>query len=377
MFLESAQSRHFDHQMMARALQLAVRGFYSTKPNPRVGCVIANDGKIVGEGFHHRAGEPHAEVNALTDANDRARGATAYVTLEPCCHHGRTPPCAEALIESGVTRVVYACADPNPQVNGGGAQRLRDAGISVTGGVMTAQAMRQNRGFFSRMRSGRPFVTLKLGMTLDAKTALDSGASQWITGEPARGDVQRLRAASGAIITGVGTVNSDDPSLNVRSDRFDIGNQQPLRVVLDSGLRCSPTSRLLHLQGETLIFTASRDELAIQKLTAAGARVESAEHQDDGLDLCEILDRLAAREINDVLVEAGATLCGSFISQRLFDEIVIYMAPKLFGDSARDGFKLISPLQVADAPALEFMDIRKIGQDLRITLRPLDDCATT
>jgi diaminohydroxyphosphoribosylaminopyrimidine deaminase/5-amino-6-(5-phosphoribosylamino)uracil reductase len=365
-----------DYRLMGRALQLAERGYYSARPNPRVGCVIAHQGQIVGEGFHYRAGEPHAEINALQSAQERARGATVYVTLEPCCHHGRTPPCADALIAARVARVVYACADPNPRVDGGGAQRLRKAGITVASGIMSAPAAEQNRGFFRRMRLGRPFVTIKLGMTLDGKTALASGASRWITGIAARADVQRLRAASGAIITGVGTVNADDPALNVRDDRFDLAGQQPLRVILDSNLRCAPASKMLRLPGETLVYFGSDNQSAAQVLRDAGARTERVGMRSTGLDLNHILTRLGEHEVNDVLLEAGATLCGAFIRERLFDEIVIYIAPKLFGNAARDGFNLTSPPHVADAPELELIDVRQIGSDLRLTLRPPDVAST-
>lgn len=354
---------------MARALELAQRGYYSSRPNPRVGCVIARDGSVVGEGFHYRTGEAHAEVNALRDAGDQARGGTAYVTLEPCCHHGRTPPCTAALIDSGVTRVVYAAGDPNPRVAGEGAEQLRAAGIEVTGSLMAQESARLNRGFFRRMRDGIPFVTVKLGMSLDAKVALATGASKWITSGAARADVQRLRAASGAILTGAGTVLADDPAMTVRDERFDTGGRQPLRVILDSQLRVAPSSKIFRQAGETLVLTTADSGPKAAALRAAGATVEHCPAASGGLDLAAVLRGLAAREVNDVLVEAGPGITGAFIGDGLFDELIIYMAPKTLGEGAFDAFKLAPPLNLDSARALSFVDVRHVGGDLRLTLR--------
>lgn len=359
-----------DYKFMAQALELAARGYYSTRPNPRVGCVVTNNGNVVSEGFHYRAGEPHAEANALRAAGDRARGATAYITLEPCCHHGRTPPCTDALIAAGVRRVVYAASDPNPQVAGNGALQLRAAGIEVVDSVMSAPAAEMNRGFMQRMRIGMPYVTLKIGMTMDAKIALNSGASRWITSAAARADVQRLRAASGAIVTGVGTVIADDPALTVRDKRFDTAGMQPLRVILDTHLRTPSSSKIFHEVGETLVFTASEDHRLAEVLGAQGAVVERLPLAASGLELKAVLRRLAELEVNEVLVEAGPRVVGAFVQQCLFDEIVVYVAPKLFGNSATDAFALPVLLNIDSAAELEFANVRSVGPDLRVTLRP-------
>jgi len=358
-----------DFRFMARALRLAERGYYSARPNPRVGCVISRGGSVIGEGYHRRAGEPHAEINALKDAGD-ASGASVYVTLEPCSHHGLTPPCAEALIEAGVARVVYAVADPNPRVAGSGAARLAGAGIEVVGAVMSAPATRLNRGFFRRMHDGLPFVTIKLGMSTDAKVALQSGASQWITSPAARADVQRLRAGAGAIITGSGTVVADDPALNVRDPRFVADLEQPLRVVLDSRLRISPEARIFSEPGGALVFTASADPEKLSAFRERGIEVEKCDAARTGLDLEYILKHLARRGINDVLVEAGPTLSAAFMQAARYDELVCYVAPKLIGTDARDAFMLAAPASLAEATELEFADVRRVGADLRLTLAP-------
>ena len=359
-----------DARYMARALQLAERGYYSARPNPRVGCVVTNGGRIVGEGFHYCAGEPHAEVNALDVAGDAARGGTVYVTLEPCCHHGLTPPCTGALIAAGVARVVYGAMDPDPRVAGRGVERLREAGIEIGDGVMAERVTALNRGFFRRMRDGLPFVSIKIGMTIDAKIALETGASRWITSAAARSDVQRLRAANGAIITGVGTVIADDPALTVRDKRFDIARRQPLRVILDTDARVPPSSKIFRQAGETIVFTANNDANIVAALESVGAKIEHVRRLDAGLDLEAILRRLASLEINDVLVEAGPAIVRSFIHGGLFDELVIYMAPTIFGDSAIDAFHLPPPFGIDAASALEFVDVRRVGTDLRVTLRP-------
>jgi diaminohydroxyphosphoribosylaminopyrimidine deaminase/5-amino-6-(5-phosphoribosylamino)uracil reductase len=359
-----------DHRHMAHALELARRGYYSTHPNPRVGCVIVQGDEVVGAGFHHHAGGPHAEVGALAAAGGRARGATAYVTLEPCSHHGRTPPCADALVAAGVARVVFAAGDSNPRVAGGGRARLEAAGIAVTGGVLAAESRALNRGFFSRMERGRPFVTLKLGMSLDGKVALASGASQWVTGVESRADVQRLRAASDCVLTGIGTVRTDDPGLDVRDPRFDLGPRRQLRAVLDTRLAMSPQAKILTRPGRTLVFSGVAELDAIRVLEAAGAEVEVIGRGPDGVALSAALARLAAREVNDVLIEAGPRLAGAFVAAGLVDEYVLYLAPKLLGHTAQSAFEFADPGALARAPALEILSCDRIGADLRVVARP-------
>ncbi len=360
-----------DLGFMREAIALAARGRYSTTPNPAVGCVIVRDGRVVARGFHARAGAPHAEAAALAAAAQAdLRGATAYVSLEPCNHHGRTGPCAEALLAAGIARVVYAEDDPNPQVEGGGAARLRAAGIDVLGGVGAAEAAALNRGFFKRMRTGLPRVRVKLAMSLDGAVALASGESQWITGAEARAEVQRLRAESCAVLTGIGTVLADDPSLNVRDPRFELRGRQPLRVVLDSALRMPPSARMLALDGATLVFTASGDAGARSRLEQAGAEVVAGAAGADGLDLAAVLGELGRRGINDVLVEAGPLLAGKVIDGRWFDELVVHVAPKLLGRDARRAFALASPLSLAAALRLDLVDVERLGADVALTLTP-------
>lgn len=365
-----------DHVYMARALALAERGLYTTDPNPRVGCVLVHGEKIVGEGWHRRAGEPHAEVLALRQAGERARGATAYVTLEPCCHHGRTPPCSDALIHAGVTRVVAAMEDPNPRVAGKGLQQLAQAGIEVERGPLTAQAEALNPGFCMRMHRGRPFVRCKLAMSLDGRTAMADGASRWITGAAARRDVQRLRARSSAVMTGIGTVLADDPALTVRLDEFasNIAQdgrslRQPLRVVLDAQLRLAEAARVLQPPGHALIVTAVERSEAWERLSRVGAEVVPVPGAEGGLDLAEVMSLLAQREVNELLLEAGATLSGAMLRAGLIDELVIYMAPHLMGDQARGLFHLPGLERMDQRVGLEIMDIRAVGEDWRITAR--------
>ena len=355
-----------DAQFMARALQLARRGLFTTEPNPRVGCVIVKDGLVVGTGWHERAGEPHAEIHALKTAGERARGATAYVTLEPCCHQGRTPPCTRALIEAGVARVVAAMADPNPQVAGKGMEALRQARIDVETGLMQTQAEALNPGFISRMRRGRPYVLAKLAVSLDGRTALAQGESRWITGAAARADVQALRARSSAIVTGIGSVLADDPSLNVRE--FDIG-RQPLRVVVDSTLRMPPTAKMLSLPGSTLIVTARQHADDADRLLAAGAEVLYLPAADGHVDLLGLMGHLAAREVNDLMVEAGARLCGALLAAGLIDEIVIYYAPHILGSTAHGMFAMPGLENMQQRHALKIQDVRAIGDDWRVTAR--------
>jgi len=360
-----------DHAHMARALALAERGLATAHPNPRVGCVLVRDGAVIGEGFHERAGEAHAEVRALAAAGD-ARGATAYVTLEPCCHQGRTPPCTDALLAAGVAEVVAAMVDPNPKVAGQGLAALERAGVRVRHGLMQAQAHALNPGFIKRMRHGRPFVRVKVAQSLDGRGALASGEARWITGAEARADVQRLRARSDAIVTGIGTVLADDPRLDVRGEAAAPLPRQPLRVVLDAGLRLPADARILAAPGRTLVLTAARDAHHAAELTEAHAEVRTVPTTAPGrLDLEAVLDLLGAREVNEVLVEAGPTLSGAFLAAGLADEVVLYLAPTLLGDTARPAFALPPLPSLAAKPALEVLDLRAVGRDWRLTARPM------
>jgi len=358
-----------DHLHMARALRLAERGAWTTRPNPMVGCVIAHGETIVGQGWHQRAGGPHAEVFALREAGERARGATAYVTLEPCAHHGRTPPCALALIEAGVARVVAAMRDPFPQVNGGGFTLLREAGIAVDAGPMEAQARALNLGFLSRIERGRPWLRLKYGMSLDGRTAMADGESKWITGAAARADVQRWRARAGAILTGAGTVLADDPSLTVRLEE---GNDEgggflpPLRVVLDARLRSLDRAKVREGGAPTLYLHAPD----IRPPALAGAEFASVPLRGARLDLDAALALLAARGINEVQVEAGAVLGGALLQAGLVDELLVYQAPLLLGDAARPLLAGLGIERMATAIRLELQDVRQLGTDLRLLLRP-------
>lgn len=362
-----------DRQYMSRALQWAARGLNTTSPNPRVGCLIVHHEQIVGEGFHVKAGEGHAEVNALKQAGNLAQGATAYVTLEPCSHYGRTPPCSDGLIEAGIQRVVCAMTDPNPAVSGRGIQKLRDAGIEVVSGVLESEARQLNPGFIKRMEKGLPFVRLKLAMSIDGRTAMQSGESQWITGPAARQDVQRLRARSCAIITGVDSVLMDDSALTVRPEELgdDLPSsaisdiRQPLRVVLDSHARLPERARILSQPGVTLL--ARRAEAAYGY--AAEQMIVPAGVNDQGLDLHNVLQQLSAMQCNEVLVETGATLAGALVAQGLVDELVVYIAPTLLGSEARPLLNL--PLQkMAEQIRLRITDTRMVGSDVRLTLIP-------
>ena len=367
-----------DHRYMARALKLAELGLYTTDPNPRVGCVLVKDDRIVGEGFHRRAGELHAERIALAAAGEAARGSTAYVTLEPCCHHGRTPPCTDALIAAGVAEVVSAMQDPNPKVSGQGNAHLAAAGIATRCGLFEEEAAALNPGFIRRMQTGRPFVRCKLAMSLDGRTAMSSGESQWITSEVARRDVQRLRARSSAILTGIGTVLADDPSLNVRlgpgelpGTDDDYPPHQPLRVVLDSGLRMLADARLLSLPGGTWIVCAGSDPERQAALEAVGARIEIVPGERGRASLAGALERLAACEVNEVLIESGPKLAGTALREALVDELIIYVAPHLMGHEGRALVNLPGLTTMADRLELEFVDVRPVGTDLRITARPM------
>lgn len=356
-----------DARHMSRALELAGRGLWTTDPNPRVGCVIADGERVFGEGWHERAGSPHAEVNALAAAGTAARGATAYVTLEPCCHHGRTPPCADALIAAGVRRVCYSIRDPNPRVSGDGAARLAAAGIEVTGGLLATAARDLNPGFLSRMERGRPWLRLKLAASLDGRTALVGGESRWITGEAARFDVQQLRARSSAVLTGLATVIADDPRLDVRLPE---ATRQPLRVVLDTGLRIPVSARIAAPPGQLLVLTASNDLARRAELEAAGARVQRLPAGPGGLDLSAAMAQLATLELNEILVECGPTLAAALLAAHLVDELVIYMAPVLLGADAHPLVRLSGITTMAGRVEFSISDLSRVGPDLRITLRP-------
>lgn len=364
-----------DEIYMARALELARRGRFTTPPNPNVGCVIVREGEIVGEGFHYRAGEPHAEVHALRMAGDKARGATAYVTLEPCSHHGRTPPCCEALIAAGVSRVVAAMQDPNPQVAGRGLNRLREAGIEVSHGLMMSEAEALNRGFLKRMRTGFPWIQLKMGASLDGRTAMASGESQWITSPEARRDVQRLRAQSAAILTSSATVLADDPSLTVRWSELDDDTRalypqqalrQPVRVVVDSRNRVTPEHRLIYQPGQTWL---ARTQAGNESWPPDVEQLLLPEHNGH-LDLVALMMVLGKRQINSVWVEAGAGLAGALLQAGLVDELLVYIAPKLLGSDARGLCQQPGLERLADAPEFTFSDVRRVGPDLRVTLTP-------
>lgn len=383
----------FDRAAMARALALAERGLETAHPNPRVGCIIAQGEEVVGEGWHERAGEPHAEVNALRAAGARAAGATAYVTLEPCSHHGRTPPCVDALIAARVARVIFAVEDPNPRVSGQGAEALRRAGVVVASGLMAAESAELNPGFLKRMRFGRPWVRVKLAMSLDGRTALANGASQWITGPAAREDVQHWRARSSAILTGIGTVLADDPRLDVRLPDPPSGRPrpQPLRVVLDARLQTPPGARMLTAGGAVLIMTAPRTgsegDFAARRaqLAERGAAIEEVPASEFGtavgagnarntvttrLSLPDVLNRLGTREVNELWVEAGPRLAGALLRQALVDELIVYVAPKLLGPQARPLVEMDELRSLSEAPNFVVVDTCQVGEDVRLRLRP-------
>lgn len=361
-----------DHLFMTRALQLAEQGMYSTMPNPRVGCVIAKDGKIIGEGAHLKAGEPHAEVLALRQAGERASGATAYVTLEPCNHTGRTPPCSHALLQAGVTRVIAAMPDPNPLVAGSGLAYLQTLGIDVASGLMQAQAEALNPGFITRMTRNTPFVRSKIGASLDGKTALNNGISQWITGEAARTDVQHWRARSCAILTGVGTVLADNPSMTVRLKNLPAGRMnaglQPMRIIVDSTLKTPIDAKIL-AGGNVLIAFAHGDGRKEAALLSAGAELLCIPNDESKVCLKTLLSHLAAREINEVLVEGGAGLNGALLAQNLIDELLIYYAPKLMGGEAKPMFAMPELTAMSQVLDLQILDVRPIGNDIRLRAR--------
>ncbi len=361
-----------DFVYMAQAIRLAEQGLFTVDPNPRVGCVLVNKNEIVGQGWHQHAGEAHAEIMALREAGAAAKGSTAYVSLEPCCHHGKTPPCSEALIKAGVARVVVAMEDPSPQVAGKGVSQLREASIDIEVGVMTAQAETLNPGFIQRMRHGRPFVHCKMAMSLDGRTAMASGESQWITGESARLDVHKLRARSSVIVTGIGTVLADDPSMNARLESEEV--LQPARVVLDSQLKFPVGARMLSLPGRTIVCTTSeaiqQNKEKTESLKVAGAELVQLEKENDRISLPALLKFLNDEQFNEVMLEAGATLSGAFMQAGLIDEVVVYMAPLLMGDTARGLLSLPGIVNMSDACNLEIMDVRAVGKDWRIVAKP-------
>ncbi|MDR1276994.1 MAG: bifunctional diaminohydroxyphosphoribosylaminopyrimidine deaminase/5-amino-6-(5-phosphoribosylamino)uracil reductase RibD [Candidatus Accumulibacter sp.] len=364
----------FDRKFMARALRLAERGAYSTTPNPRVGCVIVRDDRIVGEGWHRFAGGPHAEIEALGSADD-ARGATVYVTLEPCAHHGRTPPCKDALISAGVSRVVAAMRDPNPEVAGRGMSALLEAGIAVECGLMEAEANTLNRGFVSRMTRGRPWVRIKAAASLDGKTALVGGESRWITGEDARLDGRRWRARACAILTGVGTVEKDDPRLDVRGVKT---QRPPLKIVADSSLSTSPDARIFD-GGKVVIVAAVEERETIRKARAlekSGAEILFLPGTRGRVDLAELMRELARRHINELHVEAGARLNGALLEAGLADELLLYLAPCVIGDVARGVFGLPAIEALDEKKRLRIDDTRRIGDDLRVRARFIRDQET-
>lgn len=355
---------------MSRALQLARRGLYTTDPNPRVGCILVRDDTALAEGWHHVAGGPHAEINALRIAGEHASGADCYVTLEPCSHTGKTLPCTDALIAAGIRRVIIATDDPNPLIADQGMQRLKDAGIKTETGLMQAQAQALNPGFEMRMRKGRPFVRSKLAMSLDGKTALANGQSKWITSTAARKDVQRLRAQSSSLMTGIGTVLADDPALTVRD--VDTRNRQPLRVVLDPNLKMPVTAKMFKEPGRTLIFTLADSKKKKNTLTGAGAEVITLDSGDRRTMIQPVMVYLAEHEeVNEVLVEAGAVLNGALLCAGMVDELVIYMAPHILGHDARGLFNIPVIEEMNKRFELEFVDIRMVGRDCRITLKPV------
>lgn len=358
---------------MASALGLAKRGLYTTHPNPRVGCVITQGDQVISQGWHQYAGQEHAEIHALNAAGDHARGASAYVTLEPCCHQGRTPPCTDALIAAGISRVVVAMSDPNPQVSGAGIEALRQAGIQVDCGLLKSQARELNLGFVSRMQRSRPWLRLKMAMSLDGRTAMADGESRWISGEAARADVQHWRAMSDAIITGIGTVLGDDPSLNVRLDSFpahrnypDSQARQPLRVILDSQAKTPPDARIFTQPGKTLLICAP----GTNPCPSLPGLLQNVEHSADGLDLNQVLRHLSDLHINEALIEAGPTLAGAFLSSGLVDEVILYQAPVGLGQQARPLLELPGVQRLADKLEFEFTEVRQIGADLRLRLVP-------
>jgi len=354
-----------DHEFMGKALQLAERGLFTTTPNPRVGCLVVKDGTVIATGWHEKAGLPHAEALALREAGERARGATLYLNLEPCSHHGRTPPCVDAIVAAGVRRVVAAMQDPNPKVSGAGFARLRAAGIAVDIGLMEDEARELNIGFVARMSRGRPWVRLKVAASLDGRTALANGRSQWITGEAARADGHRWRARACAVLTGFGTVRDDDPQLNVRGIETP---RQPLKIVVDSKLETSQAARLL-AGGNALIVGAVDDAKKIAAFKGAGAEVAIVPNDRGKVELFKLMEELARRDLNEIHVEAGTRLNGSLLQAGVVDELLVYVAPSLIGDSGRGMFDLPELKELSKATRLAIREVQRIGEDVRILAR--------
>lgn len=367
-----------DSALMARALRLAARGLYTADPNPRVGCVLAQGEDVVGEGWHAAAGEPHAEVLALGAAGARARGATAYVSLEPCCHHGRTPPCTDALVEAGVARVVGALRDPDPRVAGQGFAALEAAGVAVERlDAAGSQARALNIGYVKRMTTGRPWIRVKLALSLDGRTALASGDSRWITGAAARTDVHRWRARSSCILTGRATLAADDPSLDVRLGPDELGIDRPVRqpavAVVDTALRTSPEARVFDVHPGVLLLTAQPGARGAEALRRRGAEIIGLPAGGGGVDPGPLFAELGRRGMNEVHVEAGPTLCGALLASGYVDELLMYMAPHLLGDSARGLFSIPALASMDERVALHVADIRHVGSDLRLRALPIID----
>lgn len=354
-----------DYRFMARALKLADKGINSTHPNPRVGCVITRNGVIVGEGYHKQAGQPHAEAQALKQADKLASGATLYVNLEPCCHHGRTPPCTDAIIKADISRVVIGIEDPNPLVNGAGIAALKMAGIAVDSGINQQRASSLNRGFIKRITSGRPWVTLKIAASLDGKTAMANGESQWITSEAARKDAHKMRAASSAILTGVGTVLRDDSAMTARLDGVE---RQPLRVILDSRLNTPVNAQILNQDGMVLIITDPNEVGDAGLYPQNNVEVIGCGMRDGSIDLAQVMQQLGQRQINNLMLEAGARVSGAMLEQGLVDELVVYMSPDLLGSNAIGMFRIRGVESIADKLQFEFRSIRKVGRDIKLTL---------
>ena len=361
-----------DVAFMQLALDLAKQGEFTTTPNPSVGCILVKDGKVVGKGFHAKAGEPHAEVMALREAGENARGATAYVTLEPCSHFGRTPPCAKGLVEAGVSKVIAAMCDPNPQVAGKGLQILSDASIQSAVGLLEENAEQLNKGFLKRMRTGKPFVQLKLAMSIDGKTAMASGESKWITGAQARADVQQYRAKASAILSTSQTVLADDPSLNVRWEELppDVKAgyaqeklRQPVRVILDSSHKVRSDFKVFST--ESPVWLVGEDDYPLTGFPVFTDYLQLDRNQGE-TRLQALMEELGKRQINTLWVEAGATLAGALIAENLVDELIIYMAPKLLGDQARDLCHLPNLTQLADAPLWQLQSCEPVGDDLKL-----------
>ncbi len=371
----------FSHQhWMALAIQQAEKGRYSTHPNPRVGCVIVKQNQLLATGFHEYAGGPHAEINALSQLDGDARGCTVYVTLEPCSHTGRTPPCADALVQAGPDSVVIAMQDPNPLVAGNGVKKLEQAGIKVISGILETQSRQLNRGFIKRMLQKRPWLRVKMASSLDGRSALSNGVSQWVTGPDARRDVQKLRAQSSAILSTARTVIADDASLNVRLERQALAQQvevrQPVRLILDEGLLLTGKESLFTIESPLWIFTAQSDQTYTQRFSRLPhVSVIELQPQAQGfIDLAELMDYLAQQEINEIHTECGAALAGALLKQGLVDELVLYMAPSLLGTQSRGLFDLGEISIMSDKLNLKIEDVRRIGDDIKITAIPESSC---